>query len=82
MRPVLLFVIVVATIEALTMFAQPFLLTKGGPDRATETLALYIYQTAFTFSNIGKASALAVVLLVIAAAFAVVQFRMFRRSDV
>lgn len=82
MRPVLLFVIVVATIEALTMFAQPFLLTKGGPDRATETLALYIYQTAFSFSNIGKASALAVVLLVIATAFAVVQFRVFRRSDV
>lgn len=81
MRPVLLFVVVVATVEALTMFAQPYLLTQGGPDRATQTLALYIYQTAFSFGNVGKASAMAVILLLIAVAFAVAQFRLFRRND-
>lgn len=79
-RPVLLFVFVIATTEALTLFVQPYLLTQGGPGGATQTLSLSIYQTAFSFGNVGKASAMAVVLLVIAISFAVVQFRLLRSS--
>lgn len=81
MRPVLLFVLVVATVEALTLFVQPYLLTQGGPGGATQTLSLYIYETGFTFGNVGKASAMAVVLLVIAIGFAVLQFRALRPAN-
>lgn len=80
LRPVLLFVLVIATTEALTLFVQPYLLTQGGPGGATQTLSLYIYQVGFSFGNVGKASAMAVVLLVIAILFAVVQFRALRSS--
>ncbi|MCC6856143.1 MAG: sugar ABC transporter permease [Microbacteriaceae bacterium] len=81
LRPVLLFVIVVATVDALTLFVQPYLLTQGGPGRATQTLSLYIYQTAFSFGNVGRASAMAVVLLAIAMLFAFAQFRLLRSND-
>jgi len=80
-RPVLLFVSVIATTDALTLFVQPYLLTQGGPGGATQTLSLFIYQTAFSFGNVGRASAMAVVLLAIAIAFAVFQFRVLRSSD-
>ncbi|MFJ2553830.1 carbohydrate ABC transporter permease [Microbacterium sp. NPDC087591] len=80
LRPVLLFVLVIATTEALTLFVQPYLLTQGGPGGATQTLSLYIYQVGFSFGNVGKASAMAVVLLVIAILFAIVQFRALRSS--
>jgi ABC-type sugar transport system permease subunit len=80
-RPILLFVIVIATTDALTLFVQPYLLTQGGPSGATQTLSLYIYKTAFAFTDIGKASAMAVVLLIVAISFAIIQFRVLRSSD-
>lgn len=81
LRPVLLFVGVIATTDALTLFVQPYLLTQGGPGSATQTLSLLIYQTAFRFGDVGKASAMAVVLLVLAIGFAIAQFRALRSSD-
>ena len=80
LRPVILFVMVVATTEALTLFAQPYLLTAGGPADATRPVAELIYDTAFAFANFGKAAAMSVVLLAIAGLLALVQFRIFRRS--
>ncbi|MDP1720211.1 MAG: sugar ABC transporter permease [Candidatus Nanopelagicaceae bacterium] len=80
-RPILLFVTIVATTDALTLFVQPYLLTQGGPSGATQTLSLYIYKTAFAFADIGRASAMAVILLIIAISFAIVQFRVLRSSD-
>ena len=74
--PALLFVLVVAASGALTVFVQPYLLTQGGPGDATRTLSQLIYDTAFSFINIGKASAMSFVLLVIALLVAFVQFRL------
>jgi multiple sugar transport system permease protein len=74
--PALLFVFVVAASSALTLFAQPYLLTQGGPGDATRTLSQLIYDTAFSFINIGKASAMSFVLLLIALGIAFVQFRL------
>jgi len=77
-RPVLLFVGVIAITDALTLFVQPYLLTRGGPGDATRTLSELIYETAFQYSGAGKASAMAVILLLIAAALAFIQFRVLR----
>jgi multiple sugar transport system permease protein len=49
----------------LRIFDQIFLLTQGGPGSATETVSLYIYRTAFRFSNFGYAAAMSFVGLVI-----------------
>src|SRR5207245_10834437 len=64
-RPALLFVLVTATSGALTLFVQPYLLTAGGPGDATRTLSELIYDTAFTYLNIGKATAMSFILLVV-----------------
>ena len=47
MRPVLLFIVVTSTIGAFQVFGQTFMMTNGGPDRATTGLVQLIYDTAF-----------------------------------
>lgn len=79
-RPALLFILVIATADSLTMFVYPYLLTRGGPGDATRMLSELIYETAFSFTNIGKAAAMAIVLLVAALSIAAVQFRLLRSS--
>ena len=80
-RPALLFVVVIATSNALTLFIQPYLLTQGGPGDATRTLSELIYDTAFSFLNIGKASAMSFVLLAISLAVAFFQFSVLDRGE-
>lgn len=80
-RPALLFVLVIATSGALTLFVQPYLLTQGGPGDATRSLSELIYDTAFNFLNIGEASAMSFVLLAISLLVSYVQFRLLRRHD-
>jgi multiple sugar transport system permease protein len=40
------------------IFDQIFILTQGGPGSATETASLFIYRTAFRFTNFGYAAAM------------------------
>lgn len=77
MKPILLFIVMIAIADALTLFIQPYLLTQGGPGDATRTLSQLIYQTAFMYTDIGRASAMAVVLLIASLIFSSFQFRFF-----
>ncbi|MBB6571375.1 carbohydrate ABC transporter permease [Kribbella sandramycini] len=66
LRPTSFFVVVNSTIGAVTglqAFDLVFVLTKGGPARATSTVVLYIYEQAFTFNNLGYAAALTTVVV-------------------
>ena len=81
MRPILLFILMIATTDALTLFIQPYLLTQGGPGDATRTLSQLIYQVAFLYTDVGRASAMAVVLLAIALVVSGFQFRLFRQKQ-
>ena len=68
--PVILFNVVIGIIGALQLFTQPFLMTEGGPARATLTTTMRLYQNAFVFLRMGYASAMVCVLfLVILLAF-------------
>ena len=72
-------------VEALALHNQRefdiiFITTGGGPDRATETLAVRIYQEAFTFFRMGTASALGVLTMVLAALLALASMRTLRRE--
>ena len=80
MKPILLFLLMVGTSDALTLFIQPYLLTGGGPGDSTRTLSQLIYQTAFMYTDIGKASAIAVTLLLAALVVAGLQFRVFSKD--
>ena len=82
LRPTTLYLVVVYTILAFQVFERVYIMTNGGgPNNATITIVQLIYSTAFQFGRYGLASAMAVVLFVMAIAVAVAQFRALR-SDV
>jgi multiple sugar transport system permease protein len=62
LSPVLFFNLVTGVIGSLQSFTVFFVLTAGGPNHASETMMLYLYQNAFQFLKMGYASALAWVL--------------------
>jgi multiple sugar transport system permease protein len=65
LKPVILLALLLRSMDLLRIFDQIFLLTQGGPGSATETVSLYIYRTAFRFSNFGYAASMSFVGLVI-----------------
>lgn len=80
LRPTLLFVTVVNTLNALTAFDFAFILTGGGPVNATNTVVLYMYDTAFNFLRMGRATAMAVILFLVIFALTMVQLRLLREK--
>lgn len=58
--PVILFNVIIGIINAMQVFAVPLLLTGGGPERTTYFHSMYVYDQAFTFGDMGYASALGV----------------------
>jgi len=79
LMPTTLFVLVNATINSFKLVDHLFILTKGGPDNASNLLLYYIYQVAFSFFDTAYASTLTVVLLAILAALAIAQFQLVER---
>lgn len=72
--PSIFFATMMTLITSFQVFAQPFILTKGGPGSATSTIVLYIYNQGFQFHQLGLASAAAWVLFVIILGVTAVQF--------
>ena len=70
--------------SGLTAFDLIYSLTKGGPDGATRTLGLLVYENAFNNNQFGyaNANALAVVLFVIITIISVVQITLSRKYEV
>lgn len=69
LTPIILFNLVMQTIGSFQMFTQAFVITNGGPIDSTLVYALYLYQRAFAYFDMGYASALAWILLIIVAVF-------------
>ena len=79
LKPTTLYLLVVYTILAFQIFERVYVMTNGGgPNNATITIVQLIYSTAFQFGRYGLASAIAVVLFLMAVAVAIVQFRSLR----
>ncbi len=76
LRPALLLTTVLSTIGTLQLFDEPYVLTGGGPDNATLTIGVYLYQNAFKYFDFGYASAVAYILTVLIGILGVVQFRL------
>lgn len=77
LKPTLLYLAVTGTIGAFQIFTVVMLLTGGGPNYATTTIAYLLYKTAFAYSNFGLASAIGIVLLLIIGVISFVQFKYF-----
>jgi sn-glycerol 3-phosphate transport system permease protein len=79
LMPTTLFIFVNAVIDAFRLVDQIIVLTRGGPDNATQILLTYIYQVGFQYWDTHYAAALTVVLLVILAGAAALQFGLIER---
>jgi multiple sugar transport system permease protein len=75
MTPVLFFQLIVGVIAALQTFTQAFIITKGGPNNATNFVLLYLYRNAFQYFRMGFASALAWVLFIYILLLTLLMFR-------
>jgi len=79
LKPVIVFVIVVNTIRAFQVFVEVVIMTRGGPMGSTITLVYYLYEKAFHRIEMGAASAVALVVFILIAGFALLQVRLLRQ---
>lgn len=79
LSPTILFLSVIGLIGAVQIFAQPYVLTQGGPGDATRTVVMYIYEQGFRFFNMGYASTVALSLFVVLFFLTLFQFLFSRR---
>jgi multiple sugar transport system permease protein len=64
MRPVIAVAVILRTVDAIRIFDQVFIMTRGGPAQATDLFSLFVYRTGFKHSYIGYAAALSWVILI------------------
>ncbi len=81
LKPTTLYLTVIYTIAGFQIFERVYIMTGGGPINSTTTIVQLIFQTAFSDFNFGRASAEALILFAIIAAFSFVQFK-FLSTDV
>jgi multiple sugar transport system permease protein len=81
LRSVLVIVILLRAIWDFKEFDLIFLLTGGGPIDRTQTLPLLVYQEAFAQQDMGRASAVAVLMMAVMLVFMAVYFRSYGRDE-
>jgi multiple sugar transport system permease protein len=79
LSPAIFFNLVIGIISGIQTFAEPYVMTKGGPENATLFLGLYLYQSAFSFLNMGYASAMAWTMFLIIFILTLAQFKLAGR---
>ncbi|MFF2954146.1 carbohydrate ABC transporter permease [Kitasatospora sp. NPDC057965] len=81
LRPVVLFTVVLSSIGTLQLFDEPYVLTRGGPDNATLTVSMYLYDNGFRYFDFGYASAIAYALTLIVSVLGAVQMRLMGERE-
>jgi ABC-type sugar transport system permease subunit len=76
LQPVTLFIVVTQSISAMQVFVPIFVMTDGGPFFSTNAIVFYIYQNGFRYSDMGYASAMSFLVLLVLVAVSGVQFRL------
>jgi len=78
--PTIALVTTISSISAMKIFAEIYVMTKGGPLNSTKTIVYYIYEKAFENLDLGYASAMAVILLVVVMVFSLINILCFERG--
>ena len=79
LTPVIFFNLIMGVIGAFQYFTQAYIMTLGGPEDSTHFYALYLFNRAWRYLDMGYASAMAWILFVIVMAFTLLIFRSHRR---
>lgn len=80
LMPTIALVTTISSISAMKIFAEIYVMTKGGPLDSTKTIVYYIYEKAFENLDLGYASAMAVILLIIVMIFSLLNIFVFERG--
>ena len=75
LSPIILYNLVMQIISGFMAFTQAFVITKGGPNDATNFYALYVYNHAFKYYDMGYASAMSWVMLIVMSLITVIIFK-------
>ena len=78
--PTIALVSTISAISAMKVFAEIYVMTKGGPLNSSKTIVYYIYERAFENLDLGYASAMAVVLLAIVMVFSLINILFFEKN--
>ncbi|MEF9973160.1 MAG: sugar ABC transporter permease [Clostridia bacterium] len=81
MRSIILFVSVTSTIGTFQLFDESYVLTAGGPNNATITMAHYLYNTGFRYFKFGYAAAISYAMVLIILLLSVLQFKLGGDED-
>ncbi|MBM3290310.1 MAG: sugar ABC transporter permease, partial [Candidatus Hydrogenedentes bacterium] len=79
LTPVIFFNLLMGTIGSFQYFTQAYIVTQGGPDDSTNFYALYLFNRAWRYLDMGYASAMAWILFAIIMAMTIAIFRSHRR---
>jgi multiple sugar transport system permease protein len=79
LTPTIFFTTVMSILGSFQVFDLAFILTNGGPGKASYTMVYHIYHLGFENSTFGEASAAAVILFAILLALTLIQFRLQKR---
>ena len=79
--PTLIFVLITNTIFTFQSFGQIYTMTGGGPSKSTSVIVFYLYQRAFTFQEMGYASAVSWVIFLILLVLTILQLKFGKRNS-
>lgn len=79
LSPTIFFLVVINTINSFQIFAEPRVLTQGGPGDASRTIVEYLYDRAFGDFDLGYASAIGITFMLVLIVLTAIQFRFSRR---
>ena len=75
------YVVMITMIQAMKLFTQPYVMTKGGPQNSTKTLVYYIYTEGFQEGNFGYACSAAAVFFIIVVTMSLVMKHLTMPKD-
>lgn len=78
--PFIMLAVIIRSIDALKSFDIIYAMTQGGPGTASETINIYLYNVAFSYYDIGYASAIAVVFFVVIIAMSLILLALRQRT--
>lgn len=81
LRPAIVVAVLFRAIDAIKTFDIIFAMTQGGPGNASETLNIYIFQTAFSYQKIGYASSLLIIFFALVLGLSLILIRLRRSSS-
>jgi ABC-type sugar transport system permease subunit len=73
--------LILAFTGSLLAFEDVFFMTQGGPDFASTTVVLSLYQKAFNEQNFGQGMAISVIVFVVTLTFTIIQFKIMNRNN-